>query len=241
MLVKEHGVIAGLRIAERVFKKLDPNMDVQILKEEGTHVHPGDRVMHISGNQLAILSAERTALNFVQRLSGVASLTSLFVKQLEGTATKLLDTRKTTPGWREIEKEAVQLGGGYNHRMGLYDMILIKDNHIDYSGGITKAVERTREYVKENNLVLKIEVETRNLDEVKDALAAKADRIMLDNFSLADLRVAVKTVGSQAETEASGGINLENVRSVAETGVDYVSVGALTHSARALDVSLEAS
>lgn len=239
MQVKEVGVIAGLHMAQRVFDKVDLQLTVSLLAENGARVQRGDHVMQISGSQRSILAAERTALNFVQRLSGVATLTNRFVTALEGTKARLLDTRKTTPGWRELEKEAVRHGGGFNHRMGLYDMILIKDNHIAFCGGIAKAVERTRAYLQKNKLELRIEVEAGSLDEVKDALAARVDRIMLDNFSIADLRKAVELIAGAAETEASGGIGLDNVRDVAETGVDFISVGAVTHSARALDVSLE--
>lgn len=240
MLVKAEGVIAGLRVAAMTFAKVDNSLLCETLIEDGSHVAPGDVVMQVTGKQVSILSSERVALNFVQQMSGIASLTNLFVKELEDTSTRLLDTRKTTPGWRELEKEAVRLGGGTNHRLGLHDMILIKDNHIDYCGGIVEAVKRTRKYLKSNDLDLRIEVETRNLGEVTEALEAKADRIMLDNFSLAALRKAVALIGHNAETEASGGIRLNNIKAVAQTGVDFVSVGALTHSAKALDVSLEA-
>jgi nicotinate-nucleotide pyrophosphorylase (carboxylating) len=241
MLVKEDGVIAGLHLAEQVFLKLDRDLRVDILKPDGSEVRSGELVMSISGKQVSILSAERTALNFVQRLSGVATLTHRFVKALEGTGAKLLDTRKTTPGWRALEKEAVRLGGGHNHRMGLYDMILIKDNHVDYCGGVGPAVERTRSYLQQHDLKLEIEVEVRNLSEVEAALKARPDRILLDNFSVPELRKAVARIADAAETEASGGILLDNIRAVAESGVDYISVGAITHSAPALNVSLEAA
>ena len=239
-LVKQEGVIAGLHVACRVFLKVDPRLRVELLKNDGDRVAPGDRVMHVMGKQLSILSAERTALNFIQRMSGIATLTARYVKAIEGTKARLLDTRKTTPGWRELEKEAVRLGGGFNHRMGLHDMILIKDNHIAFCGGITKAIELVRTYLDIHHLDLRIEVETRNMDDVRQVISSgSVDRIMLDNFNMEQLGEAVSQICGQMETEASGGITLENVRQIADTGIDYISVGAITHSAPALDVSLE--
>ena len=239
-LVKQEGVIAGLHVAQRVFLKVDDGLRVTLSKNDGDRVAPGDRVMHVMGKQLSILSAERTALNFIQRMSGIATLTARYVKAIEGTKARLLDTRKTTPGWRELEKEAVRLGGGFNHRMGLHDMILIKDNHIAFCGGITKAIELVRTYLDIHHLDLRIEVETRNMDDVRQVISSgSVDRIMLDNFNMEQLGEAVSQICGQMETEASGGITLENVRQIADTGIDYISVGAITHSAPALDVSLE--
>ncbi len=241
IVAKDTGIIAGLMLVEYIFKKVDANLIVNLLKQDGDAVAYGDVVLEVTGSSRSMLTAERTVLNFIQRLSGVASLTSKYLAELKGLHTQILDTRKTTPGMRLLEKYAVKVGGGANHRIGLYDMILIKDNHVDFSGGIEKAIARTQKYLKENNLNLKIEVETRTLDEVKQVLAiGGVHRIMLDNFSPDLLREAVKLIDGRFETEASGGITLQTLRSYAETGVDFISSGALTHSVKAMDLSMRA-
>ena len=241
LLVKEDCVIAGVELAERIFKRIDPNLLFQKKINDGELVNVGDIIFTIEGTSQSILQAERLVLNFMQRMSGIASNTNYYAKILDGLDTKILDTRKTTPGLREIEKWAVKIGGGLNHRMGLYDMIMIKDNHVDYAGGIAAAINSTHEYLKNNNKQLKIEVEARNLTEVKEILAeGKVHRIMLDNFSFEEMRTAVKLIDGKYETEASGGITSETIREYAECGVDYISVGALTHQINSVDLSLKA-
>ncbi|MGH7890315.1 MAG: carboxylating nicotinate-nucleotide diphosphorylase [Thermodesulfobacteriota bacterium] len=235
IMAKEDGVVAGLLIAERVFKKLDKNILWNEKRGEGETVKPKDVLAEINGSPRAILTGERLALNFLQRLSGIATLTSRFVKEVEGLSVKILDTRKTAPGLRILDKYGVSVGGGYNHRFGLYDGALIKDNHIKLTESITQAVNMIR---KKANVQFRIEVETSTLDEVKEALSAGADIIMLDNMTVETMRQAVKIINGRALTEASGGINLDNVRLAAETGVDFISIGALTHSPRALDIGL---
>ncbi len=238
ILARQPGVVAGLPVAARVFEKVDPTLRVETRVPDGTAVRTGEEVLAVAGALRSVLTAERTALNFLQRLSGVATRTRAFVERVAGTGAVILDTRKTTPGWRALEKYAVKAGGGANHRFGLFDLILIKENHIAAAGSIAAAVERARAGLRADKLDLEIEVEARTFDEVKQALAAGADRIMLDNMSVARVREAVAFVAGRAKLEASGGITLENVRAYAETGVDYISVGALTHSAPALDLSL---
>lgn len=235
IIAKEEGIVAGLPIAEMVFKRLDEGILWNEKKREGDSVKPGDTLAEIQGRTRAILTGERVALNLLQRLSGIATLTSRFVKAVEGLPVKIMDTRKTTPGLRILDKYGVSVGGGYNHRFGLYDGVLIKDNHIRLAGGISRAVRLIREGIKTG---LKIEVETSTLEEVREALEAGADIIMLDNMPVSIMKRAVEMIGGNALTEASGGINLENVREVAETGVDFISIGALTHSSRALDIGL---
>lgn len=241
LLVKEEGVIAGVEMAKQVFFQLDPSLSFEVLIPDGSEVKPGDIVFYISGSSRNILSGERLALNFMQRMSGIATATWHLVKMVEGTGCVLLDTRKTTPLLREIEKAAVRLGGGQNHRMGLYDMVMIKDNHVDFAGGIERAINAVHDYLENNALHLKIEIEVRNFNELQQVLDhGKIDRIMLDNFQVPDLARAVKIIGKRYETEASGGINITNIRQYAETGVDYISVGALTHHINSLDMSLKA-
>jgi len=241
LLVKEDGIIAGIEVAKAIFKEFDENATIEQFIEDGTEVKYGDIAFHVTCNSRALLGAERLVLNVMQRMSAIATKTNQFVKEIGDLKTRVLDTRKTTPLLRRFEKEAVVIGGGVNHRMGLYDMIMLKDNHIDFCGGIEKAILQTQDYLKSNNLNLKIEVETRNLDEVKQVMAVGGvDRIMLDNFTYDMLREAVILIDGRFETEASGGVNLKTVRAHAETGVDYVSVGALTHSVYNLDLSLKA-
>ena len=238
IIAKQAGIIAGLPIAERVFQKVNPTLAVQNRVEEGVKVERSEEVVRISGPLGDILTAERTALNFLQRLSGIATLTAEYVRQTGGTQAKILDTRKTTPGFRMLEKYAVRKGGGQNHRFGLYDMVLIKENHISTAGGIINAVQQIREQMAAGNLDLQIEIEVRSLTEVEQALNLKVDRLMLDNMSLDEIREAVELVNDKVELEVSGGVNLATVKAIAETGVDYISVGALTHSAPAFDLSL---
>ncbi len=241
MLAKEKGVLAGTKIAEKVFKILDGETTVDILIADGEHIAPGDRIMVVSGKSRVLLSGERTALNYIQRMSGIATYTADVVSRLAGLHTKVLDTRKTTPCNRLFEKMAVKTGGGTNHRFGLYDMIMIKDNHIDFAGGIQPAVERVHRYLEANHLDLKIEVETRNFQELEEVLQTGGiHRIMLDNFTPDELRKALKMIDKRYETEASGGITTETIRAYAETGVDFISVGALTHQIKSLDISLKA-
>jgi nicotinate-nucleotide pyrophosphorylase (carboxylating) len=234
-LVKAAGVIAGLEIAGQVFVEVDPTIVFAPLVDEGSRVDVGDVVARVTGRGPGILTAERVALNFLQRMSGIATATRRYVKAVEGTRAKILDTRKTVPGLRPLDKLAVRLGGGANHRIGLYDMVLIKDNHIQAAGGITEAVRRVRAQTSE----LPIEVEVESLEQLDEALASQVDRIMLDNMSLVMMRTAVERAGGRVELEASGGITLDDVAQVAETGVDLISVGALTHSVHALDISLD--
>lgn len=241
LLVKDSGIIAGVQFAEKVFKYIDPEMKLEILINDGEEVKKGDIVFFVSGSSQSILKAERLVLNGMQRMSAIATKTNEYVQKLKGTQTQILDTRKTTPGIRALEKWAVKIGGGGNHRFALYDMIMLKDNHIDFAGGISKAIEKTREYLKTNNLDLKIIVEARNLDEIREIL--KHDdiyRILIDNFSFEDTRKAVNLINQKCQTESSGGITLETVRKYAECGVDFVSSGALTHSIYNMDLSLKA-
>ena len=241
MLAKETGIVAGTETARQVFEILDPPTHVEIFIHDGEPLHPGDRIMTVSGKSQVLLSGERTALNYIQRMSGIATFTAKVVGQLNGLHTKVLDTRKTTPCNRLFEKMAVKAGGGENHRFGLYDMIMIKDNHIDFAGGIRPAIEKVHRYLEAHALDLKIEIETRNFKELEEVLATGGiDRIMLDNFTPGELRKALVMIGNQYETEASGGITLETIRAFAETGVDYISVGALTHQIKSLDISLKA-
>ena len=241
LLVKEDGILAGVEIAKQIFHEFDPSFQFKLLINDGVKVNKGDIAFTVYGPSATLLSAERLVLNVMQRMSAIATLTNKYVQALEGLSTKVLDTRKTTPLIRFLEKEAVRIGGGVNHRYGLYDMIMLKDNHNDFAGGIEKAITKTKNYLKENNLDLKIEVETRNIDEVKEVLnAGGIERIMLDNFNYEDMRKAVDLIDGKYETEASGGINLETVRKYAECGVDFVSVGALTHSVSNMDLSLKA-
>lgn len=238
--VKETGIIAGLVLADQILNQVDPTLIVKVLVAEGSQVKPGDIVMNVEGNTRSLLTAERLVLNCMQRMSGIATLTRKYVDELKGTNTKVLDTRKTTPNFRIFEKWAVHLGGGVNHRFGLYDMILIKDNHVDAAGGIENAIERANEYLKQTGKKLKIEIETRSLEEVNRVLkTGKVDRIMLDNFTPALLKEAIELIDKRYETEASGGITIETIRSYAESGVDYISVGALTHSHKSLDISMK--
>ena len=241
LLVKGDGVLAGVELAKLIFAKVDPKLTLDIRINDGEQVKYGDEAFYVDGSAQSILKAERLVLNLMQRMSGIASKTQYIMSLLTGTNTKVLDTRKTTPNMRYFEKWAVQLGGGTNHRYGLFDMIMIKDNHVDYAGGIEKAVQNTVEYLSDHNLGLKIEVETRNLDEVQEALdTKKVDRIMLDNFTPEQVREAVDLINGRTETEASGGITEETIREYAEAGVDFVSMGALTHSVASLDLSLKA-
>jgi nicotinate-nucleotide pyrophosphorylase (carboxylating) len=236
---KEAGVIAGIELAEQIFHTADTGLQISRIAADGDRVSNGDTLMEVSGNTLSILKAERLVLNCMQRMSGIATLTHKMVKLLDGLDTKILDTRKTTPGFRYIEKWAVRIGGGVNHRFGLYDMIMIKDNHVDFSGGIANAIQNTQAYLKEHNKELHICIEARTLSDVAEILEqGGVNRIMLDNFSVEQLKQAVEQINGQYETEATGGINFDTIRSYAETGVDYISVGALTHSAGSLDISL---
>jgi nicotinate-nucleotide pyrophosphorylase (carboxylating) len=241
LLVKQHGIIAGVDVACMVFNKLDPDYKIDIRIRDGATVKNGDIVFVVEGRTIALLQAERLVLNIMQRMSGVATQTRLYADQLLGLKTKVLDTRKTTPGMRLLDKYAVLVGGGVNHRIGLYDMILIKDNHIDFAGGIEKAIDRTREYLKNKNKDLKIEIEARSVDDVKRILAiGGVNRILLDNFNIGQTIEAVDIINGKVETESSGNITLENIRTYAECGVDYISVGALTHQIKSLDLSLKA-
>jgi len=240
LLVKDNGIICGISVAKYIMNLIDEGVTFNQLIEEGSEVKPGDVVFTVHGSVHSILQAERLMLNFMQRMSGVATITHDLVQLLLGTNARLLDTRKTTPGLRTFEKYAVTVGGGVNHRFALWDMVMLKDNHNDYAGGITNGVTRTKEYLTANDKNLKIEVETRNLEEVKEALnSGLVDRIMFDNFTPALMTEAVKLVNGLCETEASGGITSETIRGYAETGVDYISVGALTHSVKSLDLSLK--
>ncbi|HJE87660.1 carboxylating nicotinate-nucleotide diphosphorylase [Rikenella microfusus] len=241
LLVKQAGVLAGVEIAERVFRRLDPTVTFERILRDGDRVQPGDIAFYVEGSLIALLQSERVILNIMQRMSGVATQTAVYADALKGLKTKVLDTRKTTPGMRVLDKMAVKIGGGENHRIGLFDMILLKDNHIDFAGGIAKALAGARAYLKEKHKDLKIEIEVRTLEDIDEVFAAGgADRIMFDNFSVEQTRQAVKKVAGRAETESSGGITLENLRAYAECGVDYVSVGALTHQIKSLDMSLKA-
>lgn len=240
LIIKQEGILCGVDVAKRVFEKFDAELKITILIKDGTPVKPGDIAYTVEGKTVSILQTERLVLNFMQRLSGVATQTNYYVKALEGTNTKVLDTRKTTPGLRLLEKYAVKTGGGKNHRIGLYDMILIKDNHIDYAGGVTNAINNAKEYLKAKGKDLKIEVEARTMEEIKEILSLGVDRILIDNFTPEETVDAVKLINGACETESSGGITLETMRAYAEAGVDYISVGALTHQIKSLDMSLKA-
>ena len=241
LLIKEEGILAGIEVAKKVFNRFDPTMQVEVLLNDGTPVKPGDIAMVVSGKIRSLLQTERLMLNIMQRMSGIATMTSKYVKLLEGTHTRVLDTRKTTPGLRMLETQAVKIGGGTNHRIGLFDMILLKDNHVDFAGGIANAINRCHDYLKEKGLDLKIEIEVRNFDELQQVLACGGvNRIMLDNFTIEDTKKAVGIIAGRYETESSGGITFDTIRSYAEQGVDFVSVGALTHSVKGLDMSFKA-
>ncbi len=241
LLIKQPGILAGTSLAQAVFHLVDPDLTLDIRLTDGMRVSPGDEPFHVAGSSRSILTAERLVLNFMQRMSGIATLTRAYTDRVQHTNCKILDTRKTTPGLRWMEKWAVRIGGGQNHRMGLYDRIMIKDNHVDFSGSISKALDAVASYQLSRGLNLPVEIETRSLDEVRQVLAwGQVQRIMLDNYALNSLREAVQLIGDRTETEASGGVNLQTVSAIAETGVDFVSVGALTHSAAALDISLKA-
>ena len=240
LLIKQDGIIAGIALAKYLFTYIDPTATVEVLIEDGSKVYPGDIALTVEANAIKLLQAERLVLNYTQRLSGVATSSAEYANMVAHTSTTILDTRKTTPGLRVLEKWAVSLGGGGNHRMGLYDMIMLKDNHIDFAGGIIPAVNGVREYLSALGKTLKIEVETRDLNEVQEALIAGVDRIMLDNFTTKETRTAVALIDHRAETESSGGITKDTLVSYAECGVDYISVGALTHQIKSLDMSLKA-
>jgi nicotinate-nucleotide pyrophosphorylase (carboxylating) len=239
--IKEEGVIAGIEVAEKIFHFMEPSSVLKKIKKDGDEMHVGEIAFEVETTIHTILTCERLVLNCMQRMSGIATLTRKYTDKLKGYSTKLLDTRKTTPNFRLLEKEAVRIGGGINHRFGLYDMIMLKDNHIDYAGGIEKSIEKAWKYVQEKEPGLKIEVETRSIEDVKKVMATgKADRIMLDNFSPEKIKEALKIIDGEYETEASGGITLENIESYAATGVDFISSGAIIHQAKSLDLSLKA-
>jgi nicotinate-nucleotide pyrophosphorylase (carboxylating) len=241
LLVKEEGVIAGIEIAKQLFKRIDRRLEMEQLLNDGTRVKNGDIAFYVTGQERALLQAERLVLNIMQRMSGVATQTAAYVNELKGLKTQVLDTRKTTPGMRVLDKLAVKIGGGGNHRMGLFDMILLKDNHIDFAGGIEQAIMKTREYLRNTGLNLAVEIEVRSLEDLKTVLRTGGiQRIMFDNFDLPATKEAVALVAGRYETESSGGITLENLRAYAESGVDFISVGALTHQIKSLDLSLKA-
>ena len=241
LLIKEDGILAGVEVAKKVFSRFDNTLKVEVLIQDGTPVKKGDVAMIVTGKVRSLLQTERLMLNIMQRMSGIATMTNKYVKRLEGTHTHILDTRKTTPGMRMLEKQAVKIGGGVNHRIGLFDMILLKDNHIDFAGGIKNAIERCHHYLKEKSLDLKIEIEVRNFEELQQVLeCGGVDRIMLDNFSVENTRKAVEMINGRFETESSGGLTFDTIRQYAECGVDYISVGALTHSVKGLDMSFKA-
>lgn len=241
LLVKEEGVLAGVELTKEIIKKVDSSLTMEVFIKDGTIIKPGDIAFKISGRVISILQAERLLLNFMQRMSGIATQTAIYADLIKDLPTKVLDTRKTTPGLRHIEKLAVETGGGTNHRMGLYDMIMLKDNHIDFAGGIKPAINKVIDYLKTKNINIRIEVEVRNFDELQQVLeTGKIHRIMLDNFTVKDTKKAVNIIGGKYETESSGGITLETLRSYAECGVDFISVGALTHQIKSLDLSLKA-
>lgn len=241
LLVKDNGILCGLDVAKAIFNAVDADLKMDIHIQEGSAIKYGDIAFHVEGSAISILTAERLVLNCMQRMCGIATKTNEYVTAIEGTTAKVIDTRKTTPNLRFLEKYAVTVGGGFNHRFGLYDMIMLKDNHIDFCGGITKAIKKVQTYLQANNLDLRIEVETRKIEDVQEILSCGGiHRIMLDNYTPEKVREAVELINKQYETEASGGITLETIRSYAETGVDFISVGALTHSVRSLDLSLKA-
>jgi nicotinate-nucleotide pyrophosphorylase (carboxylating) len=242
LLIKEEGVFAGIDIAKEVFRRFDPTMQVEVYIEDGAHVKPGDIVMSVRGKTRSLLQTERLMLNILQRMSGIATMTRRYVDRVAGTKTRILDTRKTTPGMRMLEKQAVKIGGGTNHRIGLFDMILLKDNHIDFAGGIQNAIDRCHAYLQAKGKQLKIEIEVRSFDELNQVLAhGGVDRIMLDNFTPAETKLAVELIAGRYETESSGGITYDTIRDYAEQGVDFISVGALTHSVKGLDMSFKAA
>ncbi len=241
LLIKEDGILAGVEAAKKVFARFDPSMNVEVLINDGVKVSKGDVAMVVTGKVRSLLQTERLMLNIMQRMSGIATMTNKYVERIAGTKTRILDTRKTTPGMRMLEKQAVKIGGGCNHRIGLFDMILLKDNHIDFAGGISNAINRCHDYLKTNGLDLKIEIEVRDFDELRQVLdCGGVNRIMLDNFSVDDTRKAVELVNSVYEVESSGGITFDTIRDYAECGVDFISVGALTHSVKGLDMSFKA-
>lgn len=241
LLIKDDGVLAGVEVAKEVFRRFDPTMEVEVLMGDGTRVKSGDIAMIVTGKVRSLLQTERLMLNIMQRMSGIATMTAKYVKQLEGTGTRVLDTRKTTPGMRMLEKQAVKIGGGCNHRIGLFDMILLKDNHVDFAGGIKNAIERCHKYLDAKGLKLKIEIEVRNFDELLQVIDhGGVDRIMLDNFSIEDTKKAVDIIAGRYETESSGGITFDTIRDYARCGVNFISVGALTHSVKGLDMSFKA-
>ena len=241
LLIKEKGILAGIEIAKEVFHRFDPDMKAEVMINDGAHVKPGDVAMVVEGKVQSLLQTERLMLNIMQRMSGIATMTNRYVKKLEGTRTRVLDTRKTTPGMRVLEKMAVKIGGGVNHRIGLFDMILLKDNHVDFAGGIDKAITRAKEYCCAKGKDLKIEIEVRNFDELQQVLdLGGVDRIMLDNFTPENTKKAVDMIAGRFETESSGGITYDTLRDYAECGVDFISVGALTHSVKGLDMSFKA-
>jgi nicotinate-nucleotide pyrophosphorylase (carboxylating) len=241
LLIKEEGILAGVEIAKSILYKIDPDFELDVLIRDGTRIKPGDIALKISGKTRSILQAERLILNFMQRMSGIATQTARYTELIKDLPTKVLDTRKTTPGMRYIEKLAVVTGGGMNHRMGLYDMIMLKDNHVDFAGGIENAILKANRYLKDKNKSLKLEIEVRNFKELEEVLRiGKVHRIMLDNFNIADTKKAVQMIAGKYETESSGGITLETIRAYAECGVDFVSIGALTHHIKSLDMSLKA-
>ena len=241
LLIKEEGILAGVEVAKKVFNRFDPTMQVEVLIGDGAHVKVGDVAMVVTGKTRSLLQTERLMLNIMQRMSGIATMTNRYVERLKGTNTRILDTRKTTPGLRMLEKQAVKIGGGVNHRIGLFDMILLKDNHVDFAGGITNAIDRCHAYLQEKGLDLKIEIEVRNFDELNQVLNhGGVNRIMLDNFSVSDTKKAVDIIAGRYETESSGGITYDTIRDYAEQGVDFISVGALTHSVKGLDMSFKA-
>ena len=240
LLVKEDGILAGVDIAKRIFHTFDPDLEIKIFIPDGTDVKVGDIAFTVEGKVRSLLQTERLVLNVMQRMSGIATLTNKYVKKLEGTKTRILDTRKTTPGMRMLEKEAVRIGGGMNHRIGLFDMVLLKDNHVDFAGGIENAIIRAKEYLWQQGKNIPIEIEVRNFNELNQVLTVGGvDRIMLDNFTVENTRKAVEIVNGKYELESSGGITYDTIRNYAETGVDYISVGALTHSVKSLDMSLK--
>ncbi|MEY3236562.1 MAG: hypothetical protein RI883_663 [Bacteroidota bacterium] len=242
LLIKEDGILAGVELALLIFHRFDPSLAIEVLLNDGASVKKGDIAFYVSGSSRSILSTERLVLNFMQRMSGIATQTNEIVSLIKGCNTKLLDTRKTTPGIRYMEKWAVRIGGGYNHRFALYDMIMLKDNHVDYAGGIVPAIQRANKYIKDHKKDLKIEIEVRNETELKEVISiGGVDRIMLDNFSPEQISKVLPLIPPQFETEASGGITMENIRAFAETGIQFISVGALTHSVKSLDMSLKAT